>query len=294
MKILGTGLNGLVGSRIVELLGSEFEFNNISRQTGVDISILDQVEKAITSSSAPIVLHLAAKTDVDGCEKDKDLGENGEAWKINVEGTKNIVEACKKTNKKLVYISTDFVFNGINPPREGYSETDQPYPIDWYGQTKYEGEKIVMDSNLEWLIMRIAYPYRASFSKNDFFRAIFSRLQNNLAISAITDAIFTPAFVDDIAKAFHTLVSENQNGIFHVAGSQSLSPYNSALEIAKIFNFDEKNIKKTTQEEFFKNRAKRPFHGIIKNAKIQKLGVSMSTFGEGILQIKAQINGVNV
>ena len=97
MKILATGLNGLVGSRIEELLKETYEFGNISRSKGVDITNASQVIKTITSSDADIVLHLAAKANVDACEADKPLGENGEAWKINVEGTRNVVEGCKQS-----------------------------------------------------------------------------------------------------------------------------------------------------------------------------------------------------
>lgn len=111
MKILGTGLNGLVGSRIVELLKDKYEFENLSLSTGVDITDRNIVLEKIKSSDAEVVLHLAAKTDVDGCELDKPLGEKGEAWKINVKGTQNIADGCLKFNKKLIYISTDFAFS---------------------------------------------------------------------------------------------------------------------------------------------------------------------------------------
>src|SRR3989344_9155773 len=166
MKILGTGLTGLVGSRIVELLSDSYEFENISRNTGVDITDKEKIIEKIKSSDAAIVLHLAAKTDVDGCEKDKALGEIGDAWKINVEGTRNVADACRESRKKLIYVSTDFVFDGT---REAYAEDDTPNPINWYGKTKYEGEKIVQNLLTPWLIVRIAYPYRASFAKLDFF-----------------------------------------------------------------------------------------------------------------------------
>ena len=142
MKILGTGLTGLVGSRFVELLENAYEFEHINLDNGINILDKTSVFNAISSSSATIVLHMAAKTNVDGCELDKkrdeeilalgnqqdqeELWKNEQtAWAVNVFGTQNIVEACQKTNKKLIYISTDFVFNGqknliqkkINPIR---------------------------------------------------------------------------------------------------------------------------------------------------------------------------------
>jgi len=203
VKILVTGLTGLVGSRVAELLSTRHEFNNISRSTGVDIENKKSVLSVISASDAQVVLHLAAKTNVDGCETDKSLGQNGEAWKINVEGTRNIAGACSQTNKKLIYISTDFVFDGT---KETYSEEDIPNPVNWYAKTKYEGEKIVQDLKTPWIIARIAYPYRANFVRPDFFRAILNRLKNNEPVSAVMDHVFTPTFIDDIAFALDILI----------------------------------------------------------------------------------------
>jgi len=287
MKILGTGLDGLVGSRIVELLKDKHEFENLSISTGVDITDRDVILEKIKTSDAQIVLHLAAKTNVDGCEKDKALGEDGEAWKINVGGTKNIADACSQTNKKLIYISTDFVFDGT---KEVYSEEDIPNPINWYAKTKYEGEKVVQASKIPWIIVRIAYPYRAVFERLDFARAILRRLQEGFPIAAIKDHIFTPTYIDDIASAFDMLISKNSQGVFHVVGNQSLTPYDAALLVAKTFDFDQNLISKTTREEFFKDRARRPFQLRLKNDKITKLSVRMRTFEQGLREIKSQIN----
>ncbi|MDO8657329.1 MAG: SDR family oxidoreductase [Candidatus Levybacteria bacterium] len=299
MKILGTGLNGLVGSRIVELLNNSCEFENLSLNTGVDITNPNILFKKFKNSNATIVLHLAGKTDVDSCEKDKEfdarffknespVGEKT-AWSVNVTGTKNIVDACKKTNKRLIYISTDFVFDGKNCPENGYSEKDIPNPINWYGKTKYEGEALVKNSGLEFLIMRIAYPYRSNFERKDFVRSLIDGFRNNKLLTMIEDHIITPTFIDDIAYAFDFLVKNNQTGIFHVTGSQFLSPLDCAFQIAETFNFNKSLIAKTTREEYFKNRALRPFCLSLKNDKISKLGIKMRGFKEGLIELKRQM-----
>lgn len=290
MKILGTGLDGLVGSRIVELLRDKYEFENLSISTGVDITDRAVVLERIKNSEAQIVLHLAAKTNVDGCELDKLLGEKGGAWKINVEGTRNVADACSNSNKKIIYISTDFIFDGENPPDGGYSEKDRANPVNWYAQTKYEGEKIIQNLITQWLIIRIAYPYRATFERLDFMRAILKRLQGGLPVAAIEDNIFTPTFIDDIVFAIDALVKNDSSGIFHVVGSQSLTPYDAALLIAEIFGLEQKLVSKTTGKEFFKDRAQRPFQSLIKNDKITELGVRMKTLEEGLREIKRQIS----
>jgi len=305
MKILGTGLDGLVGSRIVELLKDQYEFES----SVVDITDRNSIITRIRNSDASIVLHLAAKTSVDGCEEDREIDtkilryENNErregqwlikktAWGVNVFGTQNIAEACQESKKRLIYISTDFVFDGFRPPVGGYEEEDIPSPINWYGKTKHEGEKIVKNASIPWAIARIAYPYRASFARNDFARAILKRLQDQKPVAAVTDHIFTPTFIDDIAFALGALIKSNSRGIFHAVGSESLTPYDAAILIAKHFNLDQKLIVKTTRAEFFKNRAPRPFHLALKNDKIRGLGVRMRGFEEGLRELKSQMSNL--
>ncbi|MBI2074344.1 MAG: SDR family oxidoreductase [Candidatus Levybacteria bacterium] len=288
VKILGTGISGLVGSRITELL--PFEFEEISWEKGIDIRDERVVKSVITSSDAEIVLHLAAKADVDGCEKDKEKGKNGDAWQINVVGTENIVAACRETNKKIIYISTDFVFDG-NAPDGGYKEEDEPNPINWYAATKREGEKVVMNSGLPFIIVRIAYPYRAEFAlKKDFVRNILSKLKDGTTIKSITDHIMTPTFIDDIACGLGKLIESNSIGIYHLVGSQFVNPYDAAVLIANTFGLDKNLITKTTRQEYFKGRAQRPFNLSLSNDKIQQLGVKMFKFQDGLNYLKDKIN----
>lgn len=287
-KILGTGLTGLVGSRIMELLGDEYDFEKVSYEDGVDITNKDQVEKAILESETEIVLHLAAKTDVDGCEEDKTLGIEGAAWQINVAGTQNIVEACKKTGKKIIYISTDFVFDGN---KDFYTEEDLPNPINWYAQTKYEGEKIVQRSGLTYLICRIAFPYRAQFSvKKDFMAAIREKLEKGEEISVVEDEIVTPTFVDDLAYALDFLIKKEAVGFYHVVGSSFHTPVEAAQLVAKTFDLDISLINKISRKEYYQNRAPRPFSLRLKNDKLTKLGFKMKTFSQGLKIIKGQIS----
>lgn len=285
MKILGTGLQGLVGSRIVELLSS-YTFENISRSTGLDISNREQTFKAIQNSTADIILHLAAKADVEGCEKDKILGENGEAWKINVEGTRNIVDAAREYGKKLLYVSTDFVFDG---EKEFYTEDDIENPVNWYAQTKYEGEKVVKNSLSSWVIARIAYPYRANFPKNDFVRAVKTRLENKQPVTMVTDHIMTPTYIDDIANAIDILIQKQASGIYHVVGSSHITPYEGAKVIADTFGLDTLLIGKTTRDVFFQGKAPRPFRLALKNDKIRQLGAQMVSFEAGMELLKKQL-----
>jgi dTDP-4-dehydrorhamnose reductase len=287
MKIFTIGGSGLVGSRIVELLEAKgYSFTDLSLTSGVDITDPATLDVIKNDMEHDVVLHLAAKADVDGCEKDKPLGEEGPAYKINVGGTQNVAEACKIGKKKMIYISTDFIFNGEKTPEGGYTEEDIPQPLGWYAETKEKGEEVVKKAGIPYIIMRIAYPYRKEFAlKKDFVRAVADRLAQGQPVMAITDHIFTPTFIDDLAPAIDALIKNDATGIYHVVGDQSLTPYEASILIAKTFGYDQTLIGKTTRGEYFQGRAPRPFDLTMNNAKIEQLGVTMKTFEEGLQEL---------
>ena len=293
MKIFTVGGSGLVGTRIVEMLQDEsiikntYSIDDLSLTNGVDITDPSSLDPIRNDTEHEVVLHIAAKADVESCEKDKALGEEGGAFKINVTGTKNVAEACKIGKKKMLYISTDYVFDGEKEPPYKYKEDDTPDPVNWYATTKYKGELVVKDSGVPFAIMRIGYPYRADpFElKNDFVHVIMKRLANHTPIAAVTDHFMTPTFIDDIAFAIDKIITDKAEGIYHVVGSQSLTPYDAFMLLADRFHYDKNLIGKTTREEFFKGKAPRAFNLSINNDKITQLGVTMRTFEEGLRKV---------
>jgi dTDP-4-dehydrorhamnose reductase len=308
MKIIGTGLTGLIGTRFTELLGNSYELEFINLENGVNILDGNATLNSISASKSPVVLHMAAKTNVDACETDKPRDmqilkfkkkqdierafiDEQTAYGINVFGTRNVIEACKKSNKKIIYISTDFVFDGT---KNHYDEKDKPNPINWYAKTKYEGEKLVQNSGLDYIIVRLAYPYRALFERTDFVRSIKEKLYRSNNLKMVTDHIIVPTFIDDLVNALDILIQRNVNGIFHVVGSQAITPYDAAIKIARIFNLDEGIISKTTRKEYFAGKAARPFCLNLKNAKIGNLGIEMSTFDKGLIEIMNQLERMHI
>jgi len=284
-KIIVSGGSGLVGSRVVELLSSKYDLNLYGRGDGFEIT--DPNSFSILNSSADYFLHLAAKADVDGSEVEKEMGEESEAWKVNVGGTKNVADFCKENGIKLIYISTDFVFDGEKKEGEFYTEEDTPNPINFYAKTKYEGERAVENSGAEFAILRIAYPYRKEFEKKkDFVRAILDRLSQGLPVKAITNHIMCPTFIDDIANVIDRIIETGETGIFHAVGATPLSPYDAAVKIQEIFDLDKNLIGTTTREEFFEGKAKRPFNLYLRNGRIENLGVKMKTFEQGLYELK--------
>lgn len=276
LKIALTGGDGLVGSRIIELLKEDFEFINLPQKI-MDITNKDEVIQVIKDINFDFFLHLAAYTKVSQAQIDKK-----NCYKVNVEGTKNVFEAVNQKKKKFIYISTDFVFDGKNPP---YFEDSKPNPIGVYGQSKYEGEKIVGD---EAMIIRIAYPYRAKFDlKLDFFRKFKRYLEEKKQLTLIKDSLMTPTFIDDIAFGFKYLIKNFSKEIFHLVGSDSLSPYEIGLMIAEKFKLDKKLIKKILFADFTKGKPYFPQWSVIKSKKNNFR--KMKTFEEGLDKIKEQL-----
>ncbi len=276
LKIALTGSTGLIGSRITELLDKEFEFIHIL-QTEVDITNKEQTQTKINDIDFDILLHLAAYTNVDGAETQKDLCHS-----INVNGTKNVYDAVRNKEKKFIYISTDFVFDGTKPP---YTEDSIPNPVGYYAQTKYEGEKIVED---QAMIVRLSYPYRAQYElKKDFVRGIISLLEKKKELHMVTDSSVTPTFVDNIVYGLRYLFTHFDGKIYHLVGSSSMSPYDAGIMIAKTFSLDQSLIMQTTYAEYSKHKAPRPQYSEIKT-KYDTIFL-MKTFEQGLIEVKKQI-----
>lgn len=282
MKLLGTGLSGLVGSRIIELFSPRHTFVNMSLETGVDITNRDDTKDRITrDTEASWVMHFAAYTNVQKAEVDRDA-----AWSVNVTATENIVDACKESSKRLLYVDTDYAFDGTK--KMGYEEDDTPNPLGWYAKTKTEGAKRVLAYD-KGLVIRISNPYRANpVGKTDFVHKMLEKLDRSEILIAPTDQLFVPTFVDDIAAAIDTLISMNATGIYHVVGSQAISPFDAARTVSDTYGFDEALIKPTTFTEYFKNRAPTPQFAVLSNRKITALGVVMRGFKEGVAEVKHQ------
>jgi dTDP-4-dehydrorhamnose reductase len=292
-KVIGTGLSGLVGSRIVELLKDKFEFIDFSLDSGVNVLDKENLATAFgKNKDAVAVLHLAAFTDTNAAWEQRG-DKSGICYQLNVEGTRNILELAKKNNQYLIYISTDFVFDGskITP----YTEKDTPNPIEWYGETKYLGEKLILDSSYSnYNISRITYPYRANFgTKVDIIRKILAKLQNGEEVRMFTDQVCTYTFIDDIATSLGYFLENKNTGTYHLVGSSSHSPYGMAKLVASTFCFDQNLVKPSSLEDYIKSQPEgsRPWQKtlITSNQKAVKLGLSFKTLSEGLDEIKKQI-----
>lgn len=277
MNIALTGSTGLIGSRVLELLGNDFNFIPL-RSSQMDITNESQVRSVLDGISFDMLLHFTAYTNVDKAETDIDA-----VRLLNVDATRFLFEASQKKNARFVYISTDFVFDGERPP---YDEDSVPNPLGMYAKTKYEGEKIVAGNAM---IVRTAYPYRKEFEKKrDFVRSVKYMLEQGNELNMVTDSLMTPTFIDDIACALKYLIPNFSPEIFHIVGSSSISPYDAGRLIAEVFGLDGNLIAPTTYGAYFHGKAPRPQYSEIISKK--NTFYPMKSFQEGLQLIAKESN----
>ena len=259
MKLLITGASGLLGTKLCEIaLRKNHEVYSAYSQhrplygTPVKLDILDlKAEQQILDKIKPQgVVHAAALTDVDKCEMEKEL-----AWKTNVEATTNLVRLCKEHDVYLVYVSTDYVFDG---EKGRYKEMDDPAPINHYGLTKLKGEEAVQALN-KYCIARgsVIYGSTPATGKTNFALWLLDKLRKKEEVKIITDQWNSPTLNVSMAEMILQILEKRVNGIFHLAGATRLSRYEFAEHLAETFNLDPKYIK-PVQSEHIKWIAQRP------------------------------------
>lgn len=218
-KILITGANGMVGSYI-----------NFGIKTDIDtFDISDQnvVKKVFNKYRPEIILHLAAETDVDLCEK-----EPVHAYLINTFGTYNIATAARNFDAKMIYISTAAVFDG---KKKGlYFEENMPNPQNVYGRTKYLGEIIVKDTVPKYLIVRAGWMFGGGPQKDKKFVAKIIKQLHLPEIKVVNDKMGSLTFAKDLIKSIQILLKENRIGLYHLSNKGACSRYDVACEIIRL------------------------------------------------------------
>jgi dTDP-4-dehydrorhamnose reductase len=244
----------------------------------LDISDAAYTMAFIDEMKPDVVVLTAAYTNVDGCEKNKE-----DAFSLNVTGTKNVAEACETVGAKMVYISSDYVFNGM---KGHYSETDGTDPIDYYGLTKLMGEEQVKSICSNFIIARTSVLY--GIHKPNFVTWLISQLEKKKSFEIVTDQIISPTYTFDLSEQLLALLDRDACGMFHTAGGEILSRFDMAVRIAEVFDYDVDLVKPTSME-MLSWVAKRPKDSSLNVSKIAKfkkpysleesLGLLRSDFG---------------
>jgi dTDP-4-dehydrorhamnose reductase len=287
-RLLVTGASGLLGNKIVELAKNNYivvplhntkPLHSTSRK--LDVTNLHDVLNLFSELKPAIVIHTASETNVDKCETEKEY-----AWKINVEGTRNIALACSKTGAKLVYISTDYVFDG---EKGNYNEQDKPNPINYYGATKLEGEKQVTQNCQKYFILRTSVLYGWHPWKQNFATWVINQLKQDKEITVVEDHYNTPTLTDNLAEITLEAIQKDLQGLYHASGSERVSRYAFAKQLAKAFNLDPNLIKPIKMSQLTAWVAKRPKDSSLNTDKIQKqLKTKPLNITEGLNRMKKE------
>lgn len=252
MKILVTGSNGLVGSTIVRVghedpnltfiacSKSENKLPNFGNYEfeQCDISNQSALNSLFVNYTIDAVINTAAISKPDFCEVNKEL-----CWKVNVEAVQLLAEKCHSLQIPLVHLSSDFIFDGF---MGNYSEDSQPNPLSFYGKSKEESERIVLQFPLNSAVRTsLVYGLPADYSKGNILTWVVNSLRSSKKIRVVNDQYRTPTYANDLALGCLEILKRRKSGIYNLSGNVEMSVFNFALSIAECFDLDTSLISST-------------------------------------------------
>lgn len=284
MKVLVTGVGGQLGHDVMnelarrgyEGIGSDIYpvYSGIQDGSavtampyrGLDITDKDAVFAVIEEIRPDVIVHCAAWTNVDGAE---DPEKKAIVHKINVEGTKNMAEAAKAVDAKIVYLSTDYVFDGQG--ERPWQPDDRNYaPLNYYGQTKLEGELAVSETVDKYFIVRIAWVF--GLNGKNFIKTMVNVGRTHDTVRVVNDQIGTPTYTFDLARLLVDMIETDKYGYYHATNEGGyISWYDFTKEIYRQAGMDTKVIPVTT-EEYGLSVAARPFNSRLDKSKLKEAG----------------------
>lgn len=284
MKVFVTGVNGQLGHDVMneldkrghESIGSDLggNYSGIADGSAVvtapyvrlDITDREAVERVITELKPDAVIHCAAWTAVDLAEDD-DNGEKVRA--VNVSGTQNVVDACKAVDAKMLYVSTDYVFDGQGT--RPWQPDDKNYaPLNFYGQTKLEGELAVSRSLDKYFIVRIAWAF--GLNGKNFIKTMINIGKTHDTVRVVNDQIGTPTYTYDLARLLADMIETEKYGCYHATNEGGyISWYDFCVEIYKQYGLST-NIIPVSTKEYGLSKAARPFNSRLDKTKLVEAG----------------------
>lgn len=296
MKILVTGANGLLGQKLVMLLDAQRDIELVATGRGhnrnpaggytylsCDLTSDAEVQDLIHQTNPDCVIHCAAMTQVDECELHPEA-----CTAINVAATGYLINACEKTGAYLLYLSTDFIFDGT---RKLLTEEDQPNPISVYGHSKLQAENLVRRSRLKWAIVRtvLVYGVAHDLSRSNIVLWVKQRLEHQRPIRVVNDQWRTPTLAEDLAYGCWLVAKDAHQGVFHISGDVLLSPYDLALKTASVFDLDTSLITPVNASTFTQAGKRPPKTGFDIRKARDVLGFRPTTLDEGLAVVKTQL-----
>jgi dTDP-4-dehydrorhamnose reductase len=299
VKILVTGANGLLGQKLVELLEKDDTIQLIATAARLaaipigkgkfqllDITDSAAVDRIIDEVKPDVIINTAAMTQVDQCEVQREA-----CWKTNVLAVESLVNACRRNNVHLIHVSTDFIFDGT---KELLDENAIPNPVNFYGESKLAGEKVVIKSDISWTILRtvLVFGVTNDMSRSNIVLWVKRSLEDGKSIQVVNDQWRTPTLAEDLAMGCYLAAKKKAKGIFNISGKDYLSPYDIAIRTADFFKLDKSLIKESDSVKF-KQPARRPAKtGFLIDKARKELGYEPHSFEEGLQILASQLKAV--
>ncbi len=268
MRIFITGADGQLGSALRRVLRDETLLLGTWPQ--VDLENPD-VGRYVVEAGPDVVIHAAAYTDVDQAEREPDR-----AMRINADGTRRVAQAAARVGAKLIYLSTDYVFDGGK--RIPYVETDEPHPINVYGRSKLEGEREAMAHCPNALVVRTSWLYGPT-GKN-FVRTILRLAAEQPVLRVVADQRGCPTHAEDLANALRQILPQDVRGILHVAGAGNCTWYEFASEIISLTGLSARVEPISTDEAG--RPARRPAYSVLSCRRLNDVGIRMPHWRESL------------
>ncbi len=289
--ILITGASSLVGSKTVELLENQFDFHGLGTKEQpsfpgfehlttyqrCDLTDTKALERTIDDTPHNTILHIAAFTNVDEAEIQRPLGHESDVWQINVKSSLEVAKLAQKYNKRVIFASTSYVFDGRRGPYSESDETNNPNIglMSFYGVTKLEAERVIKDNCDSYTFIRFEMPFRSDFSpKLDFARRILQLYGENKITQMFADQTISPILIDDLANAIGLIVKSDLNGAFHVGSSNITTPHEFACDLIKRY-YQQKPLiipSSYASTPIPEGKAPRPLKGGVLMSNIIRLG----------------------
>jgi len=269
MRIAITGSKGQLGTALFRTL-REHELLGIDLPE-YDITDFDALTATLARFHPELIIHTAAMTDVDGCEREPE-----KAYRINVLGTRNVAVAAQQNQAAMVYISTDYVFDGTK--EELYWEYDDPRPLSVYGRTKWIGEQLTRELVPRHYVVRIAWLY--GDGPRNFVRTVLRLAQERKVLQMVTDEVSSPTYARDVAWALERLVQRPAYGIYHLPNAGTCSRYEWAREILRLAGLEDKV--ELIPTENYQRLARVPKHACLRNFCAAELGIVMRPWQEAL------------
>jgi dTDP-4-dehydrorhamnose reductase len=254
--MLGQDLTALLRARHQVLALSRFD---------ADIAHIQQIGGAIEQARPEVVIHTAAFTVVDDCEIQPDL-----AFRVNADGSRNVALACRKLGISMLYVSTDYVFDGEK--NEPYVESDVPNPISVYGRSKLEGERYVSQLLERYWIVRTSWLF-GPHGKN-FTQVILERAQEGAVLPVVDDQVGSPTYTEDLAAKLEQIIERGKSGIYHVSNQGACSRFEFAQEILRQVGMDPSRVV-PIPTSVSKRSARRPRDSRLANARLMAEGLGL-------------------